>query len=109
MIFQNGGAQLRCVSIPSWQTCSKKLIHIIKFFCPSNHIDLDVTNGDQLATTLVEEIQQLNADVIVECYLDAKYYDYDPVELNDIVDFNANVVELGRRGQHCHCGECRSG
>ena len=32
--------------------------------------------------------------MIVECYLDAKYYHYDPVELNDLADFNANLVDL---------------
>ena len=45
-------------------------------------------------TTLAEEVRQLNADVIVECYLGAKYYHYDPVELNDLADLNANVVNL---------------
>ena len=43
---------------------------------------------------MAEEIRQLEADVIAECYLDAKYYHYDPVELSDLVDFNANVVNL---------------
>ena len=48
----------------------------------------------------VEEAQQLNADVIVECYLDAKYCHYDPVELNDfvelddLVDFTANLANM---------------
>ena len=43
---------------------------------------------------MAQEVQQLNPDVVVECYLDAKYYHYDPVELNDIVDFNANFANL---------------
>ena len=30
-------------------------------------------------TTLATEVRELQADVIVECYLDAKYYHYDPV------------------------------
>ena len=46
------------------------------------------------AQTLAEEVRQLNADVIVERYLDAKYYHYDPVELNDLADFNANAANL---------------
>ena len=28
---------------------SRKFIHTIEFFCPQNQIDMDVTNGDQLA------------------------------------------------------------
>ena len=43
---------------------------------------------------MIEEVHQLNPDVIVECYLDAKYYRYDPEELSDFVDFNANLANL---------------
>ena len=32
--------------------------------------------------------------MIVEGYLNAKSYHYDPVELSDLVDFNANLVNL---------------
>ena len=28
------------------------------------------------------EVTELNPDMIVECYLDAKHYDYDPTELD---------------------------
>ena len=42
----------------------------------------------------MEEAQQINTDVIVECYLDAKYYHHDAVELNDLADFNAELVNL---------------
>ena len=46
-------------------------------------------------TTLATEVRELQADFIVECYLDdAKYYHYDPVEILDLVDFNANVANL---------------
>ena len=43
---------------------------------------------------MVEEVQQLNPDVIVECYLGANYYHYDTEELHDLVDFNANLANL---------------
>ena len=52
--------------------------------------------------TLATEIRELQLDVIVECYLDAKYYHYDPVEIVDLVEYNATVAN-----QHCDCGECR--
>ena len=45
-------------------------------------------------TTLATEVRELQADVIVECNLDAKYDHYDPVEILDLVDFNANVANL---------------
>ena len=45
-------------------------------------------------TTLAEEARELNADVISECYLDAKNYRCDPVERIDLVDFSANVAGL---------------
>ena len=54
---------------------------------------------------MVQEAQDLNPDVTVECYLDAKYYHYDPVQLNGIVDFNTNFANLERRHgrvQHVH-------
>ena len=45
-------------------------------------------------TTLATEIRELQPDAIVECYLNAKYYHYDPVEILDLVDFNATVANL---------------
>ena len=39
-----------------------------------------------------QEVQELNPDVIAECYLDAKYYHYDPVELTDMVANFANLA-----------------
>ena len=47
-------------------------------------------------TTLAHQIRELQPDVIVECYLDAKCYDYDPVELVELAEFNEtfeNVLE----------------
>ena len=32
--------------------------------------------------------------MIVECYLEAKYYDYDPANIYELVDFNVNVENL---------------
>ena len=84
MITLRSGVQWQCEQPHFKQTCLKKFIQITKFFCPANHIDLDViSGGDRHEATLAEEVRQLNSDVIVECYLDAEYYHYDPVELTD--------------------------
>ena len=48
----------------------------------------------QTSTSMRQEVQELNPDVIVECYLDAKYYHYDPVELIDLADINATFANL---------------
>ena len=37
-------------------------------------------------TTLATEIRLVQPDVIVECYLNAKYYRSDPVDLLELVD-----------------------
>ena len=42
--------------------------------------------------TTKQEVKELSPDVIVECYLRAKHYD--PVELTDLSDINANFVYL---------------
>ena len=39
-----------------------------------------------------QEVQELNPDVIVDCYLDAKYYHYDPVKLVNLADIHATFV-----------------
>ena len=44
-------------------------------------------------TTLATEIRELQPDVIVECYLNAKYYQYDPVDLRRVCRFNETVEE----------------
>ena len=41
-----------------------------------------------------QELQELNPDVIVKCYLDAKHYRCDPVELAHLVDVYANFANL---------------
>ena len=45
-------------------------------------------------TTLATELRELQPHVIVECYLDVKYYHYDPVEILDFVEFNETVENL---------------
>ena len=45
---------------------------------------------------MAQEVQEFNPDVIIECYLDAKYYHYDALELNDLTDFNANFAMMTR-------------
>ena len=43
---------------------------------------------------LTAEVQKWQSDVIVECYLDAKYYHYDPVDVLGFVEFNETVENL---------------
>ena len=45
-------------------------------------------------TTFAHQIRELQPDVIVERYLDAKYYHYDPVELFELAAFNETVESL---------------
>ena len=40
------------------------------------------------------EIQELKPDVIVERYLDAKYYHYDPEDIQELSDYNVNAEHL---------------
>ena len=47
-----------------------------------------------MRSDLTAEIKELQPDVIVECYLKAKYYHYDPTDMLELVDFNANVENL---------------
>ena len=47
---------------------------------------------------LATELRDLQPDIIVECYLDAKYYHYDPVEILDLGEFNATVSNLVEDG-----------
>ena len=43
---------------------------------------------------LTAEIKELQPDVIDECYLEAKYYHYDPIDMLELVEFNDNVENL---------------
>ena len=50
-----------------------------------------------MRSDLTAEIKELQPDVIVECYLEAKYYHYDPTDMLELVEFNAtfeNLIEL---------------
>ena len=40
------------------------------------------------------EVTEIKPDVIVECYLDAKYYHYNPAELNDLSNVSDNFKTL---------------
>ena len=40
------------------------------------------------------EVTEIKPDVIVECYLDAKYYHYNPAELNDLHNVSDNFKIL---------------
>ena len=46
-----------------------------------------------------EEIQELQPDVIVERYLEAKYYQYSPAEIHDMVDYNSSAKYLAESDQ----------
>ena len=41
-----------------------------------------------------EDLKDLQPDVIVERYLDAKYYQYDPEEIYEMCDYNSNATYL---------------
>ena len=41
-----------------------------------------------------DEIQELQPDIIVERYLDAKYYQYSPEQFDDMSDYNLNATYL---------------
>ena len=94
--LQDSGALSSSAPIPSPQTCSKRSILVIRSLCPQNRTNLKVTRGDEPAFPPIKrfKLQKLNPDVIVECYLDAKHYPYDPVELIDLADIHANFVNL---------------
>ena len=74
--------------------CFNASIQIIKFFYPVNLIVQDVTNGDQMQTDITADIKELQPDVIVECYLEAKYYHYDSEDIYELVDYNVNAENL---------------
>ena len=40
------------------------------------------------------KIKELKPDVIVERYLDAKYYHYDPADIYELSDYNVNAEHL---------------
>ena len=52
------------------------------------HVWKDVCNATQ------QEVNELSPDVIVECSLDAKYYHYNPVQLNDLSNANDTFKTL---------------
>ena len=46
-----------------------------------------------------EDLKELKPDVIVERYLDAKYYHYDPEEICEMCEYNANAKYLAESDQ----------
>ena len=46
-----------------------------------------------------DEIQEIQPDVIVERYLDAKYYQHSPDEIYDMSDYNSNAKYLADSDQ----------
>ena len=46
-----------------------------------------------------DEIQELQPDMIVERYLDAKYYQHSPADICDMSDFNSNATYLAESDQ----------
>ena len=46
-----------------------------------------------------DEIQELQPDVIVERYLDAKYYQHSPTAICDMSDYNSNAIYLAESDQ----------
>ena len=43
---------------------------------------------------MTADIKELQPDVIIEGYLEAKYYHYDPSDMCELVEFNTNVENL---------------
>ena len=48
---------------------------------------------------IYEDLKELKPDVIVERYLDAKYYQYDPEELYEMCEYNADAKYLAESDQ----------
>ena len=47
-----------------------------------------------MQSTVNADIVELQPDVIVECYFEAKYYHYDPSDIYELVDFNVDAENL---------------
>ena len=45
------------------------------------------------------DLKELQPDVIVERYLDAKYYRYDPEDIYELSDYNVNATYLAESDQ----------
>ena len=46
-----------------------------------------------------DDIQELKPDVLVERYLDAKYYQYSPEDIQEMSDYNSNATNLAESDQ----------
>ena len=47
-----------------------------------------------MQTDITADIKELQPDVIVECYLEARYYHYDPEDIYELVDYNVKAENL---------------
>ena len=47
-----------------------------------------------------DDLKELQPDVIIERYLEAKYYHYDPEDIYDMCDYNANAKYLAESDQN---------
>ena len=47
-----------------------------------------------MQTDITADINELEPDVIVECYLAAKYYHDDPEDIHELADYNVNTENL---------------
>ena len=52
-----------------------------------------------LLSQIHDDMKNFQPDVIVERYLDAKYYHYDPEEIHDMGDYNCNAEYLADSDQ----------
>ena len=89
----NTWSNMVCELDRSQKICSNLSIPIIRFFYHAKLIVQDVTSGDRADRSHCR-IKELQQDVIVECYLEAKYYHYDPEEIYELIDFNVNAENL---------------
>ena len=78
--------------------------HIAKSLLKESNLDVNSTWSTMVTRTRPfsesirpnhhADIKELQPDVIVECYLEAKYYHYDPSDMCELVDFNVNAENL---------------
>ena len=47
-----------------------------------------------MQTDITADIKELQPDVIVECYFEAKHHHYDPEDIYELVDCNVNAESL---------------
>ena len=73
--------------------------HIMKCCYHASLIVQDVTNGDLYCHKYMMTFKDLKPDVIVERYLDVKYYQYDPEEIYEMCAYNSSAKYLADSDQ----------